>query len=230
MTVLLVLFFFTTFLLIDHFRSRHAIQPVMQVAVAAPIAKGEAAPRIQPALVAVPGPGKPPLSSRPHLGIERESKPGSGWPGRLCFEADWQSGSNYVAATRPVDSPGTEDVHHSSRRCAVDMVSPIEGRVSDINQAIDRQSETRAARSLRRRLVGNGASARRQDEFPQPAGWGAGSLVDRRVSKPPAAPHAAGLGGRAGAGRWSCSRQPHRRRFRIRNGCRWRKSSSCHKE
>src|SRR5664279_2270484 len=49
MTVLLVLFFFTTFLLIDHFRSRHAIQPVMQVAVAQ--VKPEVTPRLQPALV-----------------------------------------------------------------------------------------------------------------------------------------------------------------------------------
>jgi len=34
MTVLLVLFTFTTFLLIDHFRTRHAVQPVLQVAPA----------------------------------------------------------------------------------------------------------------------------------------------------------------------------------------------------
>src|ERR1700690_1531403 len=48
MTVLLVLFTFAAFLLIDHFRSRHAVkQPALQVS--AP--KQDAAPRLQPALV-----------------------------------------------------------------------------------------------------------------------------------------------------------------------------------
>jgi len=48
MTVLLVLFFFTTFLLIDHFRSRNAVVvPALQVASA----KAAPAPRLTPALV-----------------------------------------------------------------------------------------------------------------------------------------------------------------------------------
>ena len=48
MTVLLVLFFFTTFLLIDHFRSRNAVAvPALQVASA----KAAPAPRLTPALV-----------------------------------------------------------------------------------------------------------------------------------------------------------------------------------
>jgi hypothetical protein len=48
MTVLLVLFFFATFLLIDYFRSRRAIvQPALQVAPA----KYAEVPRLQPALV-----------------------------------------------------------------------------------------------------------------------------------------------------------------------------------
>src|ERR1700739_83843 len=47
MTVLLVLFTFATFLLIDHYRSRRAIvQPAMQVA-----ATRDAVPRLKPALV-----------------------------------------------------------------------------------------------------------------------------------------------------------------------------------
>ncbi|MGA7046783.1 MAG: hypothetical protein WBY98_11025, partial [Candidatus Sulfotelmatobacter sp.] len=49
MTVLLVLFTFASFLLIDHFRSRHAVvQPALQVA--APRQEANA-PRLQPALV-----------------------------------------------------------------------------------------------------------------------------------------------------------------------------------
>src|SRR5271165_4219349 len=49
MTVLLVLSFFATFLLIDYFRSRRAIvQPALQVAAV----KQDAMPRLQPALVA----------------------------------------------------------------------------------------------------------------------------------------------------------------------------------
>src|SRR5271165_6476268 len=49
MTVLLVLFTFTTFLLIDYFRSRRAAVPVLQVA---PAKSDTIAPRLQPALVA----------------------------------------------------------------------------------------------------------------------------------------------------------------------------------
>ena len=49
MTVLLVLFFFATFLLIDYLRNRHAIvKPVLQVA---PSKHNAVAPRLQPALV-----------------------------------------------------------------------------------------------------------------------------------------------------------------------------------
>jgi hypothetical protein len=48
MTVLLVLFTFATFLLIDHYRTRRAIvQPALHIAAA----KQEAPPRLKPALV-----------------------------------------------------------------------------------------------------------------------------------------------------------------------------------
>src|ERR1700749_4655135 len=48
MTVLLVLFTFVTFLLIDYFHTRHsAVQPVLNVSSPRP----EVAPRLQPALV-----------------------------------------------------------------------------------------------------------------------------------------------------------------------------------
>src|SRR5208282_5022119 len=49
MTVLLVLFFFATFLTIDYVRTRHAFEhPVLQVA---PAKHDSIAPRIQPAVV-----------------------------------------------------------------------------------------------------------------------------------------------------------------------------------
>ena len=48
MTVLLVLFTFASFLLIDHFRTRHAaVRPALQVAPA----KQATLPRLQPSLV-----------------------------------------------------------------------------------------------------------------------------------------------------------------------------------
>ena len=50
MTVLLVLFFFATFLLIDYVRTRHAIvKPALQVAPA----RHDAAPRLKPPWLAV---------------------------------------------------------------------------------------------------------------------------------------------------------------------------------
>ena len=67
----------------------------------------------------------------------------------------------------------------------VDMVSPIEGSVADINEE-DSQSGAGVQRSLRRRLAGDGAIARCQDQLPQPARRTACPLVDRRSCRPPA--------------------------------------------
>jgi hypothetical protein len=69
MTVLLVLFFFAAFLLIDYFRSRNAVvQPALQVAAT----KQDAVPpRLQPALGRrLRGPRKLALPSWSHLGPE----------------------------------------------------------------------------------------------------------------------------------------------------------------
>jgi len=71
MTVLLVLFTFTTFLLIDHFRTRTAVQPVLQVA---PAKHETTAPRLQPALVGrLLGAGESPLSPRSHLALSEST-------------------------------------------------------------------------------------------------------------------------------------------------------------
>ena len=86
------------------------------------------------------------------------------------------------------------------------MVSPIEG-TAPISTRRSFGSQDRAPRSLPRRLAADGASARRQDQLPQPAGWRAGPLVDGGVRKPLAASHANGAR-RARTGRRVCHKQP----------------------
>ncbi len=114
MTVLLVLFTFATFLLIDHFRSRHAVvQPAMQVAAA----KQDTAPRLKPALV---GGFDVPENLRYHPGHTwaLSESPSLVRVGMDDFrlQADRQAGKHHAAATRPVDSSRPEDVHTASRR------------------------------------------------------------------------------------------------------------------
>jgi hypothetical protein len=129
MTVLLVLFTFTAFLLIDYFRTRRTRRRTTGVARGA----GKACrlplpPRLQPALV---GGFAVPENLRYH--------PGHTWAlsestnlvrvGMDDF-ASKLTGTvekHHAAATRPVDSPGPEGVHRYRDDCAVDMVSPIEG-------------------------------------------------------------------------------------------------------
>jgi glycine cleavage system H lipoate-binding protein len=133
MTVLLVLFFFATFLLIDHFRTRHAMAPALQVAPA----KHEALPRLQPALVggfAVPEnlryhPGHTwALSESPTLvrvGMDDFASKLTGKLERITLpqRGQWiRQGQKMCTLYRD--------------GCAVDMVSPIEGTVSNINQAL----------------------------------------------------------------------------------------------
>ncbi|MGA3107824.1 MAG: glycine cleavage system protein H [Terriglobales bacterium] len=133
MTVLLVLFFFTTFLLIDHFRSRHAVQPVMQLAPA----KQESAPRLQPALV---GGFSVPENLRYH--------PGHTWalsesPNLVRVGMD-DFASKLTGKIERITLPQRGQwIRQGQKMCsfhrdgvAVDMVSPIEGSVSDINQAL----------------------------------------------------------------------------------------------
>src|SRR5208337_4939003 len=134
MTVLLVLFFFVTFLLIDYFRTRRAImQPTLQVAPA----KSDALPRLQPALVggfAFPEnlryhPGHTwALSESPNLVRVGMDDFASKLTGKLERIALPQRGQ-WIRQGQKMCTLYRDD-------CAVDMVSPIEGSVSDINQAV----------------------------------------------------------------------------------------------
>src|SRR5271157_4267492 len=134
MTVLLVLFTFATFLLIDHFRSRHAVQPAMQVA---PAAKPDMAARLTPSLVggfAVPE----------HLRYH----PGHTWalsesPSLVRVGMD-DFASKLTGKVESITLPQRGQwIRQGQKICtlyrddaAVDMVSPIEGTISDINQAL----------------------------------------------------------------------------------------------
>ena len=134
MTVLLVLFTFTTFLLIDHLRTRHAVQPALQVAPET----HNAMPRLQPALV---GGFEVPENLRYH--------PGHTWaisesPSLVRVGMD-DFASKLTGTLERITLPqrgqwirqGQKVVHaFIATAVAVDMVSPIEGTVTDINQAL----------------------------------------------------------------------------------------------
>jgi glycine cleavage system H protein len=134
MTVLLVLFFFATFLLIDHYRSRRAVvQPAMLVAAA----KQDTAPRLKPALV---GGFEVPENLRYH--------PGHTWalsesPSLVRVGMD-DFASKLTGKLESITLPQRGQwIRQGQKMCtlhrdgnAVDMVSPIEGTVSDINPAV----------------------------------------------------------------------------------------------
>jgi len=134
MTVLLVLFFFAAFLLIDYFRSRHAIvRPALQVA---PVKYAEV-PRLQPALV---GGFAVPENLRYH--------PGHTWalsesPNLVRVGMD-DFAAKLTGRVESITLPQRGQwIRQGQKMCtlyrddyAVDMVSPIEGSVSDINQAL----------------------------------------------------------------------------------------------
>ena len=134
MTVLLVLFFFAAFLLIDYFRSRHAIvQPALQVAPA----KYAEVPRLQPALV---GGFAVPENLRYH--------PGHTWalsesPNLVRVGMD-DFAAKLAGKVDSINLPQRGQwIRQGQKMCtlyrddvSVDMVSPIEGSVSDINQAL----------------------------------------------------------------------------------------------
>jgi len=134
MTVLLVLFFFATFLLIDYFRTRHSIvQPALQVAPA----KHADVPRLRPAVVGgfeVPEnlryhPGHTwALSESPNLvrvGMDDFAAKLTGTVERITLPQRGQ----WIRQGQKMCTLYRDD-------CAVDMVSPIEGTVSDINEAV----------------------------------------------------------------------------------------------
>lgn len=135
MTVILVLLTFATFLLIDHFYSRkRAGRPALQLAQA----KGEgAAPRLQPSMV---GGFQVPENLRYH--------PGHTWalsesPSLVRVGMD-DFASKLTGRIERITLPQRGQwVRQGQKICtlhrdgsAVDMVSPIEGSVADINEAV----------------------------------------------------------------------------------------------
>jgi len=135
MTVLLVLFFFVTFLTIDYVRTRHAfVHPVLQVA---PAKHDAVAPRLQPALV---GGFAVPENLRYH--------PGHTWalsesPNLVRVGMD-DFASKLTGTVENITLPQRGQwIRQGQKMCtlyrddvAVDMVSPIEGTVAEINQAL----------------------------------------------------------------------------------------------
>src|SRR5271167_3880673 len=135
MTVLLVLLMFAIFLTIDYFYSK-AKHPVLQVAPA--MRKHEAtAPRLQPSLV---GGFEVPENLRYH--------PGHTWalsesPNLVRVGMD-DFASKLTGKLESITLPQRGQwIRQGQKMCtlyrddvAVDMVSPIEGSVSDINQAL----------------------------------------------------------------------------------------------
>ncbi len=135
MTVLLVLFTFETFLLIDYFRTRRTVvQPTLQTSQ---VKQDAVAPRLQPALV---GGFEVPENLRYH--------PGHTWalsesPNLVRVGMD-DFASKLTGKVESITLPHRGQwIRQGQKLCtlyrddiAVDMVSPIEGTVSDINQAL----------------------------------------------------------------------------------------------
>jgi glycine cleavage system H protein len=138
MTVLLVLLTFVTFLLIDHFHSRKqvVVQPTLQTA------KHEAKPRLAPSLV---GGFQVPEKLRFH--------PGHSWalsesPSLVRIGMD-QFASKLAGKVERIALPQRGQWIRQGQKVwtlhrdgtSVDMVSPIEGSVADINQAVVQNPE-----------------------------------------------------------------------------------------
>ena len=138
MTVLLVLFTFVTFLLIDHFYSRkHVVQPALQVAP-----RSEVKPRLAPSLV---GGFQVPENLRYH--------PGHTWalsesPSLVRVGMD-QFASKLTGKIEHITLPqrgqwirqGQKIWTVSRDGSSVDMVSPIEGSIADVNDAVVQNPE-----------------------------------------------------------------------------------------
>jgi glycine cleavage system H protein len=138
MTVLLVLLTFVTFLLIDHFHSRKqvVVQPALQVA------KREAPPRLAPSLV---GGFQVPEKLRFH--------PGHTWalsesPSLVRIGMD-EFASKLSGKVEKIGLPRRGQWVRQGQKVwtlhrdgtSVDMVSPIEGSVADINEAVVQNPE-----------------------------------------------------------------------------------------
>lgn len=138
MTVLLVLLTFAIFLLIDYFRTRHGVvHPAWHVTSTK---QGAVRPRLQPALV---GGFEVPENLRYH--------PGHTWalsesPNLVRVGMD-DFASKLTGKVESIALPQRGQWIRQGQKmctihrdgCAVDLVSPIEGTVSDINEAIVRK-------------------------------------------------------------------------------------------
>ena len=143
MTVLLVLFTFISFLLIDYFRTRKAtVHPVLEKTAA----KCDAAPRLQPALVAG---FQVPENLRYH--------PGHTWalsesPNLVRVGLD-DFASKLTGTMESITLPQRGQWIRQGQKictlyrdgCTADMVSPIEGTVADINRGIAEIRNSRCA-------------------------------------------------------------------------------------
>jgi len=138
MTVILVLLMFATFLLIDHFYSRKSvvIQPALQTA------KREGAPRLAPSLV---GGFQVPENLRYH--------PGHTWalsesPSLVRVGMD-QFASKVTGKVECITLPQRGQWIRQGQKIwtlhrdggSVDMLSPIEGSIADVNDAVTRNPE-----------------------------------------------------------------------------------------
>src|SRR5215475_3099491 len=137
MTVLLVLLTFVTFLLIDHFHSRKVVvQPVVQAA------KHDAPPRLAPSLV---GGFQVPEKLRYH--------PGHTWalsesPSLVRIGMD-EFAARLTGKLERITLPQRGQWIRQGQKvwtlhrdgAAVDMVSPIEGSVADINESVVRDPD-----------------------------------------------------------------------------------------
>ena len=138
MTVILVLFTFMTFLLIDHFYSRKhlVVQPTVQPA------KREPMPRLAPSLV---GGFQVPENLRFHPGHTWAMSEG---PTQVRVGMD-DFATKLAGKVESISLPQRGQwIRQGQKICtlhrdgvAVDMVSPIEGSVADINESITRNPE-----------------------------------------------------------------------------------------
>ena len=139
MTVLLVLFFFATFLLIDYFHTRHNVTATLQAGLPVATAEQDTVPRLRPALVAG---FEVPANLRYH--------PGHTWalgesPSLVRVGMD-DFASKLAGKLESISLPQRGQwIRQGQKMCTlyrdgskVDMVSPMEGTVSNINQAVEK--------------------------------------------------------------------------------------------
>jgi glycine cleavage system H lipoate-binding protein len=146
MTVILVLLTFVGFLVIDHFYSKHhVVQPILAQAPvrAEAIAEVEVAPRLRPSMVAG---FQVPDNVRYHLGHTWAL---SESPNLVRVGMD-DFASKVLGKVEKVSLPqrgqwirqGQKMITVERNGVKFDMVSPIEGSVADINEAVVQNPET----------------------------------------------------------------------------------------